>query len=141
MNAKLTILPRTESLVALLALRAGLSHLPAATWPLEGALEMLRGRADESGVLCAALEQLPQRPLGPEERVAGVGQLVRELVATGRLMPEGTGWDARFRLSRAWLESHRELYVLLSADDRAALDRAGQQLVAMTTMLSKNAAA
>jgi hypothetical protein len=87
------------------------------------------------------MAQLRQAPLGPDERVAGVRPLVRTLVATGHLTPEGTGWDARLRVDGAWVESHSDLYSLLPADDRKAVDQASQQLVAMATMLSKKAAA
>lgn len=135
------VLPQPGSLVALLALRAELPQLPAATWPIEGALEVLGGQARSDGPVRAALNQLPQGPLGPDQRVAGVRQLLRALVASGRLVPEGAGWDARFTVDDTWLRAHTQLYDMLPSDDQAAVDFAAQRLTAMATMLSKKSAA
>lgn len=135
------LLPAPSSVIALVALRAEASYLPAPTWPLEAALESLLNEASAEGALRAALARLSSAPHGPDHRVPGVRRLLRELVVSGRLNAEGSGWDARFRLDSEWVNAHSELYLLLSPEDRRALDRAAQRLEAMATMLSKKSAA
>jgi hypothetical protein len=136
-TAPVGVLPQAGSLVALLALRGPLTHIPAATWPLEGALEVLSSELRDDSLLREALGQLPPERLGPDQRVAGVRQLLRSLTMRGQLTPEGSGWDARFTIDASWLRAHTNLYGLLQTSDRAAVDKAAQRLVAMATMLSK----
>jgi hypothetical protein len=116
-RTKVSVLPQAGSLIALLALRAELAYLPSPTWALEGALETLRTRATPTGPLHTAIGQLPPAPLGPDERVAGIRRLVKELVAKGCLTPVGSGWDARFLPDHAWVESHRSLYAAALGED------------------------
>lgn len=134
-------MPHAASLVAFLTLRAGLASVPAATWPLEGALEVLRRHAPDGDVVTAALDQLAVGPARPDVRVSGVRALLRGLVLSGKLAPTGAGWGARFELDPRWLEAHASLFELLSAPDQDALDHAAQRLHAMSTIASKKPAA
>jgi hypothetical protein len=135
------MIPQPGALVGLLALRAGLEEIPAATWPLEGALETLRGHAHPDGAIAAAMARLPGGPVRPDVRVPGVRSLLRSLVLNGQCMPAGTGWEARLVVDTGWVDAHRPLFELLSAPDRRAIDLAAQRLHAMSTIASKKLAA
>jgi hypothetical protein len=130
-----------RSVVGLLAAGLDGNAVPAPSWALEGALEMLRRDADPGGPIAGALLPLALGYKGPETRLPGVTPLVRGMVDAGLLTAEGSGWLASYRVDKTWVERHAMLRSGLGTRDRRALEAAAQWLVAVFTMLSKKAVA
>lgn len=129
------------TLVGALLAESELSLLPARPWPLEAAIEALAEQAPHGSPLAgAARGWLRERP-SPSGRVRGVGAWMHEAVEAGLLRPEGRGWEAGYRPRTDWLEQAAQLRAVIPSSEAVALTEASQRLVAMSTMLSKNAAA
>jgi hypothetical protein len=133
------LLTRT-TLIALLLAESKLPRIPAEPWPLAGAIETLASDPDSGRLNGAAIEWLAPRP-SPKGRVEGVTRWVRESCEAGRLKPEGEGWNAGYRPVGDWIERARVLRERLDERERVALRQSAHRLVAMASMLSKNAAA
>lgn len=130
------------SVLALLCVAAGVDALPAATWPTEGAVEVLIGLLCPTSRLLAAVRRAGFREShAGDQRISGVKPALEEAMLAGHLRPVGSGWSARYAVNGGWLDRHRALYQQLDQDDQAALHVAGQRLVAMATMVSKKFAA
>jgi hypothetical protein len=133
------LLTRT-TLVGLLLAESKLPRLPAESWPLEAAIEALASDPRAGSLTKAAGRWLAPSP-SARGRIDGVGRWARERCEDGLLRPEGEGWSAGYRPEGEWLASAAALREELGEDERLALAAAAQCLVAMASMLSKNAAA
>jgi hypothetical protein len=71
----------------------------------------------------------------------GVDRMLQTLSGSGCVVVEGGGWDAGYRPSMDWLTQGSAARESLRANERAAVDRAAQRLVACATSWSKNARA
>lgn len=140
-RTEIPLILHKRSIIGFLALRAQLVQLPAVTWPLEVAFEILHNEAPRSGQISRLLGDLPAVQSAPDVRVPGVTALVSRLTVEGHLRPQGTGWNAALSVESTWVESHQRLFELLSPQDQRVIDDASQRLVAMTTILSKKEAA
>jgi hypothetical protein len=130
-----------ETLIGLLCAAAGLDRLPAQHWPLDAAMQYLERDIAENSAVWRTLARWPRVRTDPSFRYGELPALMRKLACLGLLTPEGTGWEAAFRLKPSWAAENRALLFRLTADERQSLRRAGQRLVAMTTMASKRPAA
>jgi hypothetical protein len=134
------ILLTQTTFVGLLVDEAELPKIPAELWPLEGAIELLAEQASGGRLAFAAQRWLAPRP-GPRGRVSGLARWTREASRAGLLEAEGEGWSAGYRPAESWLSGVEALRDQLDSGEREALAYGAQRLVAMVTMLSKNAVA
>lgn len=128
------------ALIGLICAAGGIELVPARAWPVEAAIEQLRTSAPAGRVVRRAA----QRWSGTRCEgygVAGVAAALRQLVAAGRAVPEGTGWDAGWRLRPEWLSAHEVLLSGLDTSERAAVLAAGQLAAEMSSRWSKKAVA
>lgn len=129
------------AVVGLLVCAGRVGVLPVHTWTLQVALTELESRVDETLPLGQVLRRWP-RHVGPAGReFLGVDAMLRQLVRTGHLRPEGSGWAAGYRVDEEWMEMSERLMPLLERSERVAIRRGGQRLFACATTLSKNARA
>ena len=136
----LTILWTRANFVGLLLAESELELLPAEPWPLEAAIEKLAAGPGGGELAVAAKGWLAPRPTA-RGRVDGVRLWVRDAAEAGLLAPEGQGWAAGYRPSIRWLAASAAIRDRLAEPELAALREGAQCLVAMASMLSKNAAA
>lgn len=125
------------ALVGLLCARAGAVRIPAQPWALEIAVEVIDREAPASSVLSRSLSYVRRRGDPSRDRRLNVASLLRGLVRSGHLRPEGSGWHAGYAVSSNWLNRQVKLFGVLPARDRAALARAGQRFRAVLAARSK----
>lgn len=135
-----SVLLTSNTFLGLLMAESKLKAIPAEPWPLEGAIEALAGNPQGGHLAKTAKGWLAVKP-SARGRVQGVARWARDACDTGLLHPMGEGWSAGFRLDAAWLEDLAETRASLTRLEQSALCDASQRLVAMASMLSKNAAA
>jgi hypothetical protein len=126
-----------ETLVGLLCAAAGLDRLPAQHWPVDAALQYLERHVVKDSAVARTLARWPRPHTDPSFQYGELPALTRKLVSLGLLAPEGTSWEASFRVEASWAAKNRALFIRLPATEQRSLRRAGQRLVALATMASK----
>jgi hypothetical protein len=126
-----------EALVGALLAAAKLSVLPAQLWPLQAAFAELETGVSADGTVGRAMARIPKGRSGPEAPYPVLRRVVHNLMRRGLISPVGAGWGAGYEVSRAWMDDSLALLGTLSRGDLDAVQRTGQRLVAMATMLSK----
>jgi len=113
-------------------------RLPAQPWALTDAISYVALHANETSLLGP-----PTRAIRKRSRLAEqvARDATRHLVATGRLVPAGSGWYAGYEVPAPVRDSAARLFDSLPADDQRVLEDAAQRLVAMTTIWSKKSRA
>ena len=130
-----------ETIIGLLTALCGQQRISALSWTIDAALGDAASRAGSNTGLGRALARWP-RIVGQGGRTfVGVEAILLRLLRSGDLAFEGSGLSAAFRVNENWIESYRLLSQALEPADRVALQRSAQRLVAIFTMLSKNACA
>jgi hypothetical protein len=119
---------------------SGANRLPARSWPVEAALHHVRATAPRDGSVGRALTRWPLERSTEGPRLAGLASVIRELAATGALVPSGSGWEAGYLVSEEWRDSHSPLLASLPSADRRALAQAAHRLTARVRTFSNKAA-
>lgn len=127
-------------LIGLICAAGGIHVLPARAWPLEAAIEELQNRSPVGGPVRRAAERWSGRR-SEGYGVAGVTVALRRLASVGRVAPEGSGWEAGWRLEPEWLSKHEALLANLDAADREAVLSVGHLAAEMSSRWSKKAEA
>lgn len=130
-----------DALVTALIGAAEADFLAAQLWPLDLALGDLAGRAPADGSLRFALDRMPQSTRGVGLCFTGLRETIHALVRRRLLVPGGSGWEAGYTVRPELAAQGRELARMLTPPERGALRKAGQALVAATSMASKKPAA
>lgn len=131
----------TPALVGLLVAASGGARLPARSWALDIAIEVIEASTATPSSLGRACSRVARSRAPSGGRLRALDKTVLGLARGGHLIPEGRGWDAGFSPAPAWLARHSDLIVELVPGDRAALRKAGQRLKAVLRTWSKKAVA
>lgn len=139
------MLPRTsltpEALVGAIVGAVDADFLSAQLWPLDLALAALADAAPENGAVQRAIERMPQATIRNGLRFTGLRPTIHALVRRQLLRPGGEGWAAGYAVSPALRREGQTLAGSFTPSERRALRKAGQALLAATSMASKNPAA
>jgi hypothetical protein len=128
------------SLIGLICAAGAIDLVPARAWPVEAAVEELRDSAPAGGSVRRAAERWSERR-SEGYGCAGIRLVFRALVGVDGAVPEGSGWEAGWRLRQDWLATHAMLLADLDAADREAVLAAGQLASDMSSRWSKKAVA
>jgi hypothetical protein len=139
MTARTAITP--EALVGALVGSADIEFLSAQLWPLDLAFAALADSAPAESSLHGALDRMPQATVRNGLRFTSLRAIIHALVRRGLLDPGGNGWNAGYVVAPELREQGLKLTASLTPVERRALRKAGQALVAATSMASKNPAA
>lgn len=129
------------ALLGLLLLDSGIQRVLPQDWPVASALDVLAARVNDTTPLGRVVARWPREANPSKPQFKGMRAMLRALALRGALRACGTGWDAGYEPTCAWLESHASLQAALPRRDRAALSAARRQLVAALSTWSKNAVA
>ena len=130
-----------EALVGALVGTADIEFLSAQLWPLDLALAALDDGVPAESALQVALDRMPQATVRNGLRFTSIRTIIHALVGRGLLDSGGKGWDAGYVIAPELREQGLILTASLTPVERRALQKAGQALVAATSMASKNPAA
>jgi hypothetical protein len=130
-----------EEIVALIWAAAGRVRVPVKAWSMQAAIETLEAQVSRLGRLGQSLAMWPSATTSAGSCRPDLGLILLRLAKAGDLSLEGSRWDAGFRPLPFWIDRGESILAGLSADDRRAVGRAAQTLVASVTSWSKNARA
>jgi hypothetical protein len=126
-----------ENVIGVLLAAANLDSIPAATWPVEAALELLGVGLPAQGALVAAIGRWQMPGDAVRSRFPGLPETIRSLVGAGHLLPAGTGPQAALGISPAWRKRHAKIVTELSLEEQTLVSSVAQRLVALSTTASK----
>jgi hypothetical protein len=128
------------ALIGLLVAASGAARLPARSWALAIALDVIESAAPTNSTLSRAASRVPRSSAAVASPRA-LDLTVLGLAREGHLVPTGTGWDAGFDPSQAWVARHGALAGALTPGDQAVLRQAAQRLKAALSTWSKKSVA
>jgi hypothetical protein len=127
-----------DAVIALLMATASPKLVSVLDWTVQVALSDLENRLGSNSAIGRALERWP-RSVGAGGRVfVGVKEMLHRRVLAGDLVIEGAGAQAAYRATPGFANDMRKVVRLLRRDQRLALQRSTQRLIACFSTLSKN---
>jgi hypothetical protein len=139
MSTRTAITP--EALVGALVGAVGVEFLSAQLWPLDLALSALADGVPAETPLGQTVDRMPQATVRNGLRFTSLRSIIHALVRRGLIDPGGNGWNAGYVVAPELRAQGLVLTDSLTPVERRALRKAGQALVAATSMASKNPAA
>jgi hypothetical protein len=130
----------TPALIGLLVAACGGVRLPARSWALGMAIEVIESIPMGDSSLRRACRRVPRGDV-VGARFRALDKAFVGLVSEGHVVPDGSGWNAGFSPTEPWLARHAQLALKLGPADRSALRKAAQRLKAALSTWSKNAVA